>query len=460
MALIVLALIIALGQVTAVIGLILLPAIGVYLFFLFKYPVIGIYTFLCFGFIANGLTRYIDAPLGLGIDLFLVLTLIAAFFQRFDSKKWEELQNSIIISVLIWVIYCVFELFNPEVVSYEAWVYAVRSPAFYMLFTIMAGMLLIKDFKEAERLLHIWLSFSVIAALYSFKQFFIGLDDAEKQWLIANASTHLLYGNLRVFSFYSDAAQFGAAMAQAALAAIILTLGKHSFRRKIIYLCCGLVCLYAMALTATRGALFVLFIGALTYLLLSKNFKVLFVGACLVAGLFFLLKFTYVGQSNYQVQRMRSAFNLKDPSFQVRIKNQLKLSEYLESRPFGGGIGSASYWGMRFSPDTFLAKTPVDSWYVKIWVETGIVGIVLYLAISIFILAYLAVKLWIQKDLVHRQLLLALFAGMSGIFVANYGNQLLGQMPTNILFYLSIAVIYNLTVSRETGATKDLHVQK
>jgi O-antigen ligase len=186
----------------------------------------------------------------------------------------------------------------------------------------------------------------------------------------------------------------------------------------------------------------------------------LFIGTCLVAGLFFLLKFTYVGQSNYQVQRMRSAFDLKDPSFKVRIKNQLKLSEYLEVRPFGGGIGSAGYWGIRFSPDTFLAKTPMDSWYVKIWAETGIVGIILYLLITVFILGYLAVRLWRYTDPLHRQPLLALFAGLAGIFVANYGNQLLGQMPTNILFYLSIAVIYNLTMSKNTSTTKDLHVQK
>jgi O-antigen ligase len=265
---------------------------------------------------------------------------------------------------------------------------------------------------------------------------------------------------LRVFSFYSDAAQFGAAMAHAALAAFILIIGKYSLRRKMVYLFCGLICLYAMALTGTRGALFILFTGALVYLFLSKNFKVLFVGVCLVAGLFFLLKFTYVGQSNYQVQRMRSAFNLNDPSFQVRIKNQIKLSEYLETRPFGGGIGSAGYWGMRFSPDTFLAKTPVDSWYVKLWVETGIVGIILYLSVTVFILGYLAVRLWKQKNSTHRQPLLALFAGLAGIFVSNYGNQLLGQMPTSILFYLSIAVIYNLTSSEEASVAGGSHVQK
>ncbi len=452
--LVALAAVIALGQITAAVGLILLPVVAVYLFFLFKYPILGLYTSLFSGFIANGLNRYTDLPVGLSIDLFLALTLIATFFQRFETKNWQELKNPIIISVLMWVIYCVFELFNPEVVSYQAWLYAVRSPAFYMFFTIMLGMLHFKDLMEVKRLLHFWLAFSVIAALYSYKQYYFGLDEAEKQWLVPNASTHLLFGNLRVFSFYSDAAQFGAAMAHAALAAIILALGKYSFKRKMLYLFCGAICLYAMALSGTRGALFVLFTGAFCYLLLSKNYKILLVGACVLASAFFLLKFTYVGQSNYQVQRMRSAFDLNDPSFKVRINNQIKLFDYLESRPFGGGIGSAGYWGLRFSPDTFLAKVPLDSWYVKIWAETGVVGIILYLLITSFILIYLAIRLWRLKDIFLRQHLLALFAGLMGIFVANYGNQLLGQIPTNIIFYLSIAVVFNLTIKQESTAQK------
>ena len=444
----ILSIFIAFGQIPVLMGLILLPIAAIFLYYLFLYPLIGIYTCLFFAFIANGLSRYIDAPLGISIDLFLVITLIATFFKRFETKNWDELKNPIVIVASIWVMYCLFELFNPEVVSYEAWVYAVRSPAFYLLFTIILGLLYFKDFKETQRLIHIWLVFSVVAALYAMKQFYIGLDEAEAKWLSMNASTHLLYGNLRVFSFYSDAAQFGTAMAHAALASIILLLGKYSIQRKIIYFLTGAICLYAMSLSGTRGALFILFIGAFSYLVLSRSYKTLVIGACIIGGAFFLLKFTYVGQSNYQVQRMRSAFDLKDPSFQVRIKNQLKLSEYLESRPFGGGIGSAGYWGLRFSPDTFLAKTPVDSWYVKLWAETGIVGISLYLLITIFILAFLAIRLWKMKDSPQRQVLLALYAGMAGISVANYGNQVLGQIPTNFLFYISISIIYIFSASK------------
>jgi hypothetical protein len=32
---------------------------------------------------------------------------------------------------------------------------------------------------------------------------------------------------------------------------------------------------------------------------------------------------------------------------------------------------------------------------------------------------------------------------MSGIMVANYGNAVLGQMPTNVLIYISMALLMN-----------------
>jgi O-antigen ligase len=231
-----------------------------------------------------------------------------------------------------------------------------------------------------------------------------------------------------------------------------LSLGRVSVRRRLLYLVCALICGYAMALSGTRGTVYLLGGGAISYLLLCRNWKVFLIGFTVAGLLFGLLKFTYVGQSNYQIQRMRSAFNMNDPSFQVRIKNQLKLQEYLETRPFGGGIGSAGYWGLRFSPDTFLARTPLDSWYVKIWAETGIIGLVLYLGITLFILGWLAIRIWNAPPSENRQLALALYAGLVGISVANYGNQVLGQMPTALLFYLSIAAIYTRTRAEKSPA--------
>jgi hypothetical protein len=37
----------------------------------------------------------------------------------------------------------------------------------------------------------------------------------------------------------------------------------------------------------------------------------------------------------------------------------------------------------------------------------------------------------------------ALAAGMAGVVVASYGNAVLGQMPTSILVYMSMAMLMN-----------------
>ena len=47
-----------------------------------------------------------------------------------------------------------------------------------------------------------------------------------------------------------------------------------------------------------------------------------------------------------------------------------------------------------------------------------------------------------MRDAALKQRLLALFAGLCGIAVASYGNQVLGQMPTGILVAVSVAALY------------------
>jgi len=97
---------------------------------------------------------------------------------------------------------------------------------------------------------------------------------------------------------------------------------------------------------------------------------------------------------------------------------------------------------MRFSPNTFLAQTPTDSWYVKIWAEMGIVGLLLHLLILFYLLARCCLIVWKLKDPVIRQVMTGLTAGIFGIMVASYGNGLYGQMPTGMIIYLSYVFIF------------------
>ena len=51
----------------------------------------------------------------------------------------------------------------------------------------------------------------------------------------------------------------------------------------------------------------------------------------------------------------------------------------MASRPFGGGIGHGGVKAQKYLPNAYLSQVPTDSGYVLIWVEQGIVGLILYL---------------------------------------------------------------------------------
>jgi hypothetical protein len=424
-------------------GLLALPFVVLYLVLLFKNPRLGLYTTLNLGFFVNGLIRYSTAPFGLSIDIFLLLTLIAALC-KVKRNRFNYLKNPFVYGIAIWTAYTLFEVVNPESRSFLAWFYAVRGTSLYMVQLIIVTILVFTEPKEVNKFIRIWIIWSVIACFWGLKQLYFGVNHAEQLWLDAGAyKTHILFGRLRVFSFYSDAGQFGAAMGHIALVCTILAFGPVGSRKKLVYFGLAVLFFWGMAISGTRGANFVPLSGILMYLFLTKNFKILSVGALIVGLLFCGLKFTKIGAGNYQIQRMRSSMDPNDPSLQVRLNNQKKLSAYLASRPIGGGIGSAGSWGQRFSPGTLLADTPTDSWYVRIWAENGIIGLWLHIGVIVsFILTGVVLIFRIKNDMMLRQIAMALFSGFVGIAVASYGNQVLGQAPTGIVSFMSLAFVW------------------
>ena len=214
----------------------------------------------------------------------------------------------------------------------------------------------------------------------------MGLDSAEQFWIdTIGGVTHVILGRLRIFSFYSDAGQFGAAQAAGGVVGLLMATVVKGKRKRIFFLIMGVMGLWGMMLSGTRGAMIVPMIGGIVYIILQKNLRIIIVGGIFMAFVYVFFAHTYIGDSNYQVARMRTAFRpTTDASYIVRLETRIILGEYLKDKPIGGGIGSAGNWGQRFSPQGFLAQVATDSWYVQIWAETGIVGLFLHLCLFDF----------------------------------------------------------------------------
>lgn len=420
-----------------------LPVAALILYYITRHPGNALNICIVVSFLAIGASRYTSAPTGLAVDFILGAGLIVAFLHPKIRPEAKYLKNGLILLTVLWSVYCILQIFNPEALSLSAWFYASRGVFIYMLLTVFLGLLYYNTLRRLDEMLILIGVFSMMAALWGLKQYFFGLTQAEWDWLKTGPFlTHILFGKLRVFSFFSDAGQFGAGMGHAAVIATILVIGPFSRRYRILWAIVAAVCLYLMVLSGTRGALAVPVFGIVAFLIISKNFKILFSGLFALLVVFTFLKFSTIGNNIYEIRRLRTALDPEDPSLKVRIENQKKYAQYLAPRPFGGGIGSTGSWGKRFSPNTFLAETPTDSWYVKIWGETGITGLIFYMGMLIFILVkgfFIIEKI---RDPQLKYKIIAVYSGYAGIVVASYGNPLLGQLPTGTIIYLSWCFIF------------------
>lgn len=432
------------------IGLIVALIFGsVFLYYLFCYPIIGFYTAIALNFILLGLGRYVkDLPLGFGIDGILVLTYLALFMNRFRIKiDWTPAKRDITFLAAIWFAYSIFQLANPEARSVAAWI-SGRGIAFYPFLFIPLTLMFIDNQKKLGYFFYLWAAFSILATIKGIFQMIFGVDTAEQEWLNEGSyKTHILFGKLRVFSFYSDAGQFGANQGYTGVVFLIYAMSQHKLVSRLFFIFVGLLGIYGMIISGTRGAISVPLAGFMTYFVLSKNVKVLITGVAFLVVVFVFFKFTSIGQGNAQIRRMRTAFDPNDASLKVRLDNQKILKNYLASRPFGGGIGHGGTKAQKYLPNAFLSNVATDSWYVLIWVEQGIIGLILHLAILFYVMAKASLIVMFKiKDPFLKYKISALIAGMAGIMVASYGNAILGQMPTALLIYATMAIILNTEV--------------
>lgn len=406
----------------------------------FANPKIGFSAFIIYCFCIILFSRYtVNLPFVYGIELLLLLTWLGVLFhkRRYD---WRYLKNELCVLGLIWFFITVMQLANPEAGSFAGWISDARYP-FLWLLCVPLSFILFNTRKDLNVFFILVFALSLLAAFYGIKQLRIGLSGPDKEFII-HSPTHMIFGKLRVFSFYQDAGQFGASMAQLAVISLVLALGPFKWWKRLLFVGAGSIFIYAMFISGTRGALFALLSGMLVALFINKNIKVFIIGAAFVIGGFVFLKYTSLLNDNPEIQRMRTALNPQDASLNVRLVNQERLRNYLHSRPFGGGIGSIGYAGYTHNKGSYLATIPPDSYWVKIWVMYGVVGLVIWFGIMLYILGKCCGIVWKIRDTKLRFKLGALTAGAAGIFFCSYGNEVMNNMPSAMILYLSWAFVF------------------
>ncbi len=424
------------------------PLVILYLILIINNPYWGFFAIFILNYYVSGLSRYIKAiSPGILMDVLLVVTIISLIFQVFKSDTkyhWERANNSLVVLAFIWFLYCVLELLNPGS-SPIGWVTSVRGIGVYFLVIVVITSIIMKRYRDFKILLITWAILSLTAVLKALIQKYFGFDAWESRWLYLEGgmATHIIYSGVRYFSFYTDAANFGTGIAFSGIVFAITSLYIKGLRLKIFFFLTFLACMYAMLISGTRGSIAVPFVGFTLFAFLSRRTRLMIFSSVMVITAYLLLNFTSYGNGISYIRRLRSAFNIEDASFQIRIENQKKLKVYLADKPIGAGIGMSRGSAKTYRPDPYLAQIPNDSWYVMIWVETGIIGLILHIFILLYIVLYGAYIVYFRlKDNELRGLVTALICGLSGVYVASYSLEIMGQFPTGFILYISMTLIF------------------
>lgn len=431
-----------LGMVPSV--LLVLLMIGLpFVFGIIFYPEFGVLTFIIAAYLIMfiGRMNITEFPLGTLMDGMEVLLILGIFIQQKRQSNWALFKGPISIIILIWILYNFIEVINPTAESKLAWVYTVRSVAVIML-TFFVFLYNIRTIQFLKLVIKVWLGLSVVAALYGFKQQYIGFTSFEEAWLYSDPEIEgLLFigGQWRKFSIFTDPVAFSYNMVVSGLMCIGLLSGPFSRRTKILLGIVLFLCFTSMLFSGTRGAYVLPPVAMALYSILKFNKKVMFgalVGAISFAALIF------IPTSNPTIYRFQTAFKPSDDaSFNVRKVNQKRIQPFIQSHPLGGGLGSTGTWGKRFSPNSFLANFPPDSGYVRVAVEAGWLGLLVFCTLMFIILKEGINNYYTIKDPTLKSICLAMILVAFAYHVGNYPQEAIVQFPSNTLFYLVAAII-------------------
>jgi hypothetical protein len=419
------------------------------------YPKFGIVTFIILSFFINYPSRFLPegVPIGLIMDLWTYLLILGVFVKMKNDKQWGYFNNPISYFLLAWLGYNLLEILNPDSPSILEWVFTIRTAAFIMLmYFVFLYHIRTKEF--IKLLIKIWLALDVLAAISGIQQEFLGLFPFEHRWLFVEPDRFKLLfiaGHLRKWAIFSDPVVFAYNMVAAALLCIALTFGPIKFNKKVILGCLATLFLFVMLYTGTRASYVILPAGILMLFVLKLN-RQIFVFS-IISGLC-LLVLIKMPTSNSTLARFQSAFKpSKDASFEERAKNQAMIKPYILSHPIGGGLGSVGVWGQRFAPNSYLAKFPPDSGYVRVAVELGYIGLLLYCIFN-FVILYKGIQYYyIIKDPELKTYCLGMVLFIFAFDIGNYPQQALVQYPSNVLFFLAMAIL-NITMRLDLAGRK------
>jgi O-antigen ligase len=153
---------------------------------------------------------------------------------------------------------------------------------------------------------------------------------------------------------------------------------------------------------------------------------------------------------------MATAFQgADDPSFMVRLRNREMIRSYIISNPVGYGLGATGALGNKYSSDTFIGTFQTDSEYVRIAVEAGSMGLLLWLTVLTVIFSYGVTQYFKTKDVEWRAILTVALVFLFMVMVAQYTQEIFTSFLIPMLMSSMFAIIAKIGTKIQKPSLQD-----
>ena len=310
------------------------PVLVLFVYAAFRWRMFTFWILIVVNYFLQMKDIHLPVPMSLPNEMLQIVLLAIAIVDARQTPHFERAANLMLLSLIIWCGFCTLEILNDTCnlgINIGAWYQGSRLMAFQLLYIFLVFSIYISSPEILMRYLKLWAILSLFSVFWVWKQQYIGFTNEENIWMDTRGrTTHILYAGalIRYFSTFSDAANYGCNAAAAAVAFVIIGITTKIRKNQLFFILIGIAVIWGMFQSGTRTAIACLGAGFMTYIFLSKSFKIAIPFTIAFVFFAFILIFTTIGESNQQIRRMRSAFNKNDTSAGARDMNKTTMKKY------------------------------------------------------------------------------------------------------------------------------------
>jgi len=322
------------------------------------------------------------------IDLVIALIFVRIFLNKtISGKNSSVLSPGIEISLLLFFLISLIQLFNPNIPTLQVGLEGFRKTTYQMM-AIFLGIYCVRDSLEVEKISRYLCYASIPILLYGIKQwfFFSPFDQRIIELNFGGLSVYYLGGSRRAISIFSGPFHFG----MFSCFITLLSLYFYLKRKNFLYLVLFIISTMGVFFSMTRTSIVALVISGLFFLWFAKPEKRRLLKKINVLFLLLLLILIIISSQKFLpvINMLKTFENIsEDQRFLNRFVGYRKMPKAFIERPIiGYGMGSAGdTLGPRFKGKVHFTSHNLG---FKILMETGLLGL------GIYIFFFLA---WFQK---------------------------------------------------------------